>query len=144
MVRSSGVVRAGRAAPVGRDDDRRRQCHERDGVRRVGRRGVRNVSAGCPSVALLNGAVTGSHVAGAVLVALLGESMYAWTADLDRLGVRVARRLGALAGDTGEGEDDGRGKDAEDDDDDEQFDKGEPRLDQLLAPTTRLDVVVDA
>ena len=48
--------------------------------------------------------------------------------DLDRLRVRGARRLLALAAHAGEGEDHDRGKDAEHDDDNEQFDQGEAVL----------------
>ena len=48
--------------------------------------------------------------------------------NLDRLRVRGARSRLALAGHSGEGEDDDRGEDAEDDDDDEQLDQGEAAL----------------
>ncbi len=77
--------------------------------------------------------------AGGALVALSGESMYAWTRDFDRLGVRVAGRHRALAGHTGEGKDDRCSKDAEDDDDDQEFDQGEARFNDL-SRSTRLDV----
>ena len=91
--------------------------------------------------ALMNGAVIRSATLRRRRVGrVVGRVDVRLDRNLDRLGVRVAGGRGALAGHAGQGKHDRCGKDAEDDDDDQEFDQGEPRLDDLFASTSRLDV----
>ncbi len=83
------------------------------------------------SPVLLNGAVIRPlaatvPAAGAVLVVLSGESVYAWTAISIDLASELQAAWALWPVTLVEREDDRRSKDAEDNDDDEQFDQGEP------------------